>query len=100
MIVHIGGVGTTALAMQSGIPMLISPQAHDQFDNAARVTRLGIGRKLLRKRFTSENLIRELQILLNDERYARTAARIAEAVRRENGVSNACDALEKLLPST
>ena len=99
LIVHIGGVGTTALAMQSGIPMLIIPQAHDQFDNAARVTRLGIGRKLLRKRFTSENLVRELQILLNDEQYARTAARIGEAVRRENGVSNACDALEKLLPS-
>ena len=100
LIVHIGGVGTTALAMQSGIPMLIMPQAHDQFDNAARVTRLGIGRKLLRKRYTPENLVQELQILLNDESYARNAARIGEAVRRENGVSTACDALERLLPAT
>ena len=100
LIVHIGGVGTTALAMQSGIPMLIMPQAHDQFDNAARVTRLGIGRKLLRKRYTTENLVQELQILLNDERYARNAARIGETVRREHGVSTACDALEKLLPAS
>lgn len=97
LIVHIGGIGTTALAMQAGVPMLIMPQAHDQFDNAARVTRLGIGRKLLRKRYTPENLVPELQILLNDPQYAQNAARIGEAVRHENGVSDACDALEKLL---
>jgi rhamnosyltransferase subunit B len=99
LIVHIGGIGTTGLAMQAGVPMLIVPQAHDQFDNAARVIRIGIGRKLLKERFSRESLTRELELLLNDERYAQRAAKIGEAVRRENGVSKACDELEKLLPA-
>jgi hypothetical protein len=37
-----GGVGTTAQAMLSGNPMLVLPGCNDQFDNAARVKRLGI----------------------------------------------------------
>ena len=35
-IVHAGGVGTTALAMRAGRPMLVMPCTHDQFDSAAR----------------------------------------------------------------
>src|SRR5205085_815485 len=45
-IVHAGGIGTTGLAMRSGRPMLVMPYAHDQFDNAARATRLGIARTI------------------------------------------------------
>jgi UDP:flavonoid glycosyltransferase YjiC (YdhE family) len=37
-IVHQGGVGTTAQALRAGRPMLVMPFAHDQFDNARRVT--------------------------------------------------------------
>jgi UDP:flavonoid glycosyltransferase YjiC (YdhE family) len=40
-IVHQGGVGTTGQALRAGKPVLILPHAHDQFDNAARVARLG-----------------------------------------------------------
>ncbi len=40
-LVHHGGIGTTAQAMRAGVPQLITPFAHDQFDNAARVERLG-----------------------------------------------------------
>jgi rhamnosyltransferase subunit B len=43
-LVHHGGIGTTAAALAAGIPQLIAPFAFDQFDNAARVVRLGVGR--------------------------------------------------------
>ncbi len=43
-LVHHGGIGTTAAALAAGIPQLITPFAFDQFDNAARVVRLGVGR--------------------------------------------------------
>ena len=43
-LVHHGGIGTTATALAAGIPQLIAPFAFDQFDNAARVVRLGVGR--------------------------------------------------------
>ena len=45
-IVHHGGVGTMGLAMRSGLPMLVVPRAHDQPDNAARASRLGIARSI------------------------------------------------------
>jgi UDP:flavonoid glycosyltransferase YjiC (YdhE family) len=44
VLVHHGGIGTTAAALAAGIPQLVIPFAFDQFDNAARVARLGVGR--------------------------------------------------------
>ena len=41
-LVHHGGIGTSAQAMAAGIPQLVVPFAHDQFDNAARLRRLGV----------------------------------------------------------
>jgi rhamnosyltransferase subunit B len=46
MIVHSGGIGTTAQALRSGRPQVIVPFAFDQFDNAERVVRLGCGVEL------------------------------------------------------
>jgi UDP:flavonoid glycosyltransferase YjiC (YdhE family) len=42
-IVHHGGVGTTAAALEAGCPQLVLPLAWDQPDNAARVAALGAG---------------------------------------------------------
>jgi rhamnosyltransferase subunit B len=46
MIVHSGGIGTTAQALRSGRPQVVVPFAFDQFDNAERVARLGCGVEL------------------------------------------------------
>jgi UDP:flavonoid glycosyltransferase YjiC (YdhE family) len=43
VIVHQGGVGTTAQALRSGRPMLVMPYAHDQPDNAERCAAAGVG---------------------------------------------------------
>jgi UDP:flavonoid glycosyltransferase YjiC (YdhE family) len=42
-VVHHGGVGTTAAALEAGCPQLVLPLAWDQPDNAARVARLAAG---------------------------------------------------------
>lgn len=42
-LVHHGGIGTTAEALAAGTPQLVLPLAFDQFDNAQRVRRLGVG---------------------------------------------------------
>ncbi|MBB3207866.1 rhamnosyltransferase subunit B [Rhodopirellula rubra] len=42
-IVHHGGIGTTSRAIDAKVPQLIRPMAFDQFDNAARVERFGLG---------------------------------------------------------
>lgn len=46
VLVHHGGIGTAAHAFAAGIPQLITPFAHDQFDNAARVEHVGCGFQL------------------------------------------------------
>lgn len=42
-IVHHGGIGTAAQAMQAGIPQLVLPGCLDQFDNAQHIRNLGCG---------------------------------------------------------
>jgi rhamnosyltransferase subunit B len=98
-VVHQGGVGTTGQGMRSGKPVLILPHAHDQFDNAARVARLGCGRVLPRPRYNAESAIRELRILLDEPNYTESAAKVAEVVRDEHGARAAADEIEKVLKS-
>jgi UDP:flavonoid glycosyltransferase YjiC (YdhE family) len=95
-IIHQGGVGTTAQALISGKPMLVMPYSHDQPDNARRVRRLRVARVIRRPRYTAETAARKIALLLESARMRRRAARIGEQLRRENGLSAACDALEAL----
>jgi UDP:flavonoid glycosyltransferase YjiC (YdhE family) len=99
-VVHAGGIGTTALAMRSGRPTLVMPYSHDQPDNAARVTRLGIGRTISRSRYSPTRAAAELRQLLDNPSYSRRASEVGEMVRQEDGVRAACDALEGMLPAT
>ena len=46
LLIHHGGIGTSAQALAAGIPQTIVPFAHDQFDNAARLRRLGVSSTL------------------------------------------------------
>lgn len=96
-IVHQGGVGTTGQGLRSGRPVLIVPHAHDQFDNAARVVRLGCGRMIARPRYNADNAIKELRKLLEDPKYAERAVEVSREVRSENGASAAADAIEEVL---
>jgi rhamnosyltransferase subunit B len=98
-VVHQGGVGTTGQGLRAGRPVLIVPHAHDQFDNAARVVRLGCGRMMPRPRFNSRTAIRELGALLDHASYGQRAAQVAEMVKRENGASLAVDEIERVLES-
>ena len=50
MIVHSGGIGTTAQALRSGHPQVVVPFAFDQFDNAERIARLGCGVELSKRK--------------------------------------------------
>lgn len=96
-IVHQGGVGTTGQGLRSGKPVLILPHAHDQFDNAARVARLGCARVMPRPGFNAESATNELRALLDQTSYAESATQVAEVVREERGASAAADEIEKVL---
>ena len=47
-LLHHAGIGTSALGLAAGVPQVVTPFAHDQFDNAARLQRLGVGATVAR----------------------------------------------------
>jgi UDP:flavonoid glycosyltransferase YjiC (YdhE family) len=97
VVVHQGGIGTTGEAMRAGRPMLVVPYNHDQPDHAARLTRLGVARRVPRARYVSALAAREIRILLEDERYAARAADTGARVRAETGAVTASHLLTGLL---
>lgn len=96
-IVHQGGVGTTGQALRAGKPTLVVPFAHDQPDNATRVSARGGARWILRSRYNAASAERELRLLLENPSYAQKAEAVGKRVRAEDGVRTACDAVESLL---
>jgi len=96
-IVHQAGVGTTGQALRSGRPVLLVPHAHDQFDNAARVVRLGCGRLIARPRYNARNATKELEALLGDQDYFTRAAEAGRQVQSESGATAAAEAIEEVL---
>ncbi|MDX6271279.1 MAG: rhamnosyltransferase subunit [Acidobacteriota bacterium] len=96
-VVHQGGVGTTGQALRAGRPALVVPFSHDQFDNGARVARLGCGRVLARGRYNAASATRELRAILDNETYHMAATEIARRVQAEDGTRAACDAIEEVL---
>jgi UDP:flavonoid glycosyltransferase YjiC (YdhE family) len=100
MVVHQGGVGTTAQCLRAGKPMIIMPYSHDQPDNARRMRRLDVARVIQKKDYTPERVAQTLRAMLADPRYAHQAEAVAAQLKQESGVQTACDALETLYRST
>ena len=96
LVVHQGGVGTTAQCLHAGKPMLIMPYSHDQPDNARRMQRLKVAKVIRKKRYTPWRVARRLTKIFADERFARRSESVARQLSREDGVKTACDALEQL----
>jgi len=96
LIVHQGGVGTTAQALRAGKPMLVMPYSHDQPDNARRVRRLGIAKVIQRHRYRADTAAGLIGEMLAEPKYRERAAVIGAQVCAENGLREAGDALEQL----
>jgi UDP:flavonoid glycosyltransferase YjiC (YdhE family) len=100
LVVHQGGVGTTAQCLRAGKPMLIMPYSHDQPDNGRRVRRLKVARVIQRAYYTPVRVARKLKAMLEKPVFARRAVAVAQRVNREDGLRTACDALEGLYQRT
>ena len=96
-IVHQGGIGTTAQALRAGKPTVIVPFAHDQFDNARRSERLGLGLTMSRDHYTTATATRTLHRLLSNPDFTRRAAHFGRLIRDENGIEAACAAVGAVL---
>lgn len=94
-IVHQGGVGTTQQALRAGRPQLVVPHLGDQYDNAARVVRLGAGLTLGRARFGRHGPA-TLARLLGDPAIRDTARSVGAVARQEDGAEVAAGLIAAL----
>lgn len=77
-IVHHGGIGTVAQALAAGVPQLVLPRAHDQFDNAYRVEILEAG--LWCRSASAERIAEGLGELLNNPHYRHLHFRVSSGL--------------------
>jgi rhamnosyltransferase subunit B len=96
-LVHHGGIGTSAQAMKAGVRQLVIPMAHDQFDNAARLKRLGVARVIPHKQYTARKAARELRKLISRE-YGIRCHWVREWFRNERPLDETCKLIEQLAP--
>lgn len=66
LVIHHGGIGTSAMALHCGTPQLIVPFAHDQFDNGARFEGLGVAKMVINQRNLGE-WCRSIRILFSSD---------------------------------
>ena len=92
-LVHHGGIGTCAQAMKAGVPQLVVPMAHDQFDNASRVEALGLGCSV-RARDMKSVLPEKLSRLLDAQGVKARCREVAGKFRAVNPLSDICDLIE------
>jgi len=97
LLVHHGGIGTTARALEAGIPQLIRAEAYDQPDNGDRVTQLGVGAFFAPGAYSFERLVAEVERLLGDAGVAQRLECLSGDVRQTDAIAMAVDHVERLV---
>ncbi|ASV98780.1 glycosyltransferase [Paraburkholderia aromaticivorans] len=92
-LVHHGGIGTAALAYAAGIPQVVTPFAHDQFDNARRVVASGCGVRLDGP-VEARTLTRALRQVLGNPSIATQCGRIYDRLATS---PNGCEAAARVI---
>ncbi|OWK40411.1 glycosyltransferase [Fimbriiglobus ruber] len=95
-VVHHGGIGTSAQAMQAGIRQLIVPFAFDQPDNADRLARLGVARVVYPRAFNTTNVATELKTLLTAPEVDRACQVVAARFAGTDPLEETCRLVEEL----
>lgn len=67
LIIHHGGLNTTAETLRAGVPGLVIPHAYDQFDNAMHTQKMGLAKRIRTADVTSEKFMLFIRQMLNDQ---------------------------------
>jgi UDP:flavonoid glycosyltransferase YjiC (YdhE family) len=97
--VHHGGIGTTAQCLAAACPQLVMPMSHDQFDNAERVKKLGVGEVVTVGKFRAAGVAEKLKSL-GDPKVKAAAREVAKQFVGQDGLAAACEWIEGLRVET
>jgi UDP:flavonoid glycosyltransferase YjiC (YdhE family) len=90
-----GGSGTTLGALAHGVPLVLVPQAADQFDNAARAEAAGAAVVLRPGEVNADAVRAALASVLGEPSFAEAARRIAGEIAEMATVEEAAAAVEE-----
>lgn len=93
-VVHPGGIGTSAQALAAGVPQVIVPFANDQFDNARRLSRLGVAQHIARKTYQPQKVAAVLESLLADASMKERAQDASTRFARSRPMVQVCEWIE------
>lgn len=77
-LIHHGGIGTMSQGLRWGVPQVITPLAHDQFDNAARGEALGVSVTIPGARLSGKNLAKALNKIYDERILHKNAHAISQ----------------------
>lgn len=92
--VNHGGIGSVAQGLASGRPQLVTYMAHDQKDNAKRVTDLGAGLSIRYAQYNHNTGADAIQIMLNDSAFSQNALNCRQKLLADQPLIRACEAIE------
>jgi len=95
LLIHHGGIGTTAQAIKAGIPQIICPDRFDQPDNALRVAELGLGVAVFKDGFDSEEWTEIVSKVIKDEELNGRTKSAANYINN-NAIEEACALIQDL----
>jgi UDP:flavonoid glycosyltransferase YjiC (YdhE family) len=98
MLVYHGGIGTLAQTIKAGIPHLVVPNGHDQFDNAWRIEQLGLGRSVPQTRYRADRVGEAIDAILGNGEGRARCRDYAGRIDSGAAVTHACELIEGLLP--
>jgi len=98
IVVHHGGIGTSADCLRAGVPQIVVPHGfYDQPDNGMRVERLGCGKLMSLKEFTPSMFDKVLRDLLGRLPSMRQQAELIRDRLQLDGKEKCAEAVERFL---
>lgn len=95
-LVHHGGIGTSAQAMAAGVRQVVTPMAHDQIDNAARMEKLGVAKVIPVKQLTGARLAKALKAMFDNREFYVRAHWVSEWFVHEQPLVQTAKLIEQL----
>jgi len=100
LIIHQGGIGTVSPCLKAGIPQIILPGCTDQFDNAYRISRMGVGTSIALKRLSQARLEKAMCSILDKPQFKSAAQQAKNILNSEDSKSQIVVEIKKLLSIT
>lgn len=98
LLIHTGGIGSCARAMQANIPQIVVPRFHDndQPDNGLKVALFGAGGCLSFEEYRLESMPKIIFNVVNKENLRSMRNDILHDITQTDGLNNACNLIDIL----